>query len=140
MFASLSLFAQQQQMPDLQGALDSAASTLRTILIVTAVLSLFYIACYWIIFTKAGYPGWASLIPIYNTLVFIWMAGKPTWWIILLFIPLVNIIILIMLLAGFCENFGKGVGFAIGLIFLGFIFLPILAFGSAEYIGPRGDA
>lgn len=87
----------------------------------------------WKLFTKAGKPGWASLIPIYNTCVLIDIAGKPMWWILLMLIPVVNIVIGILVMIGLAQNFGRGAGTAIGLIFLPNIFMLILAFGSAEY-------
>jgi hypothetical protein len=93
------------------------------------------IAGWWKMFTKAGKPGWDSIIPIYNTIVLIDIAGKPLWWIILCFIPFVTIVILIMVLAGVSRNFGRGVGTTLGLIFLPLIFYPMLGFGSASYVG-----
>jgi hypothetical protein len=90
------------------------------------------IAGWWKMFTKAGKPGWDSIIPIYNTIVLIDIAGKPLWWIILCFIPFVTIVILIMVLAGVSRNFGRGVGTTLGLIFLPLIFYPMLGFGSAS--------
>ncbi len=95
------------------------------------------IAAMWKVFTKAGQPGWAAIIPIYNGIVILQIAGKPIWWILLYLIPLVNIIVAIIVLHSFSRNFGKGVGFTLGLIFLGFIFFPILAWGDAEYLGPN---
>lgn len=93
------------------------------------------IAAFWKVFTKAGKPGWASIIPIYNLIVLLEIAGKPLWWIILLLIPIVNIVIAILVYISLAEKFGKGAGFGIGLIFLPFIFFPILAFGDAQYRG-----
>jgi hypothetical protein len=104
-------------------------------LIINLVLILFFVVVFWKIFTKAGQPGWAAIVPIYNIIVLLQIAGKPVWWIILLLIPLVNIIIMILVIAGLAKNFGKGTGFTVGLILLGIIFYPILAFGSAEYQG-----
>jgi uncharacterized protein DUF5684 len=104
-----------------------------TFWIVWCVIIVFYIATMWKIFEKAGKPGWAAIIPIYNAIVILQIAGKPVWWIFLYLIPLVNIVIAIMVTVAFAANFGKGVGFAIGLILLGFIFYPILAFGEATY-------
>lgn len=98
----------------------------------------FYIFVYWRIFEKAGKPGWASLIPIYNTLILLAIVGKPWWWIFLFFIPVVNIIFAIWMLNLLSLSFGKGVGFTLGLIFLSIIFYPILAFSNAEYVGPAG--
>jgi hypothetical protein len=95
------------------------------------------IAAVWKVFIKAGRPGWAAIVPIYNLIVLLQVAGKPGWWILLLMIPLVNIVVFILMYAGVARNFGKGVGFTLGLIFLAFIFFPILAWGSAEY-SPQG--
>jgi Family of unknown function (DUF5684) len=100
-----------------------------------AVTILMIAAC-WKIFTKAGQPGWAAIIPIYNWYIFCKIVGRPGWWVILLFIPFVNFIIGIILCIDLAKSFGKGVGFGIGLILLGIIFFPILGFGSAQYQGP----
>lgn len=104
-------------------------------IIIWLVVAVFYIIVWWKLFTKAGRPGWAVLIPIYNLIVFIQIAGKPGWWILLYLIPIVNLVIYILIALGLAEKFGKGTGFAIGIIFLSFIFIPILALGSAKYKG-----
>jgi len=105
------------------------------------VVGLFYlaivilmIASMWKIFTKAGKPGWAAIIPIYNLVVLLEIIKKPLWWIILLLIPIVNFIVIIIVYVELAKAFGKGVGFAIGLILLGIIFFPILGFGDAKYV------
>lgn len=91
----------------------------------------------WKAFEKAGKPGWAAIIPIYNTIVTIEIVGKPMWWIaIILVVPCANIIFAIWLVNLFAKSFGKSEGFTIGLIFLPFIFYPILGFGSSTYLGP----
>jgi uncharacterized membrane protein YoaK (UPF0700 family) len=87
----------------------------------------------WKLFVKAGEPGWASIIPIYNAIVMLKIAGKPLWWFLLYLIPIVNIVIAIIVTVALAKNFGKDVGFAVGLILLPIIFYPILAFGSAQY-------
>jgi hypothetical protein len=97
-----------------------------------AIIVLIVVAM-WKVFTKAGQPGWGSLIPIYNVYLLCKIAGKPGWWFLLLFIPIVNIVIAIMLALGVAANFGKGGGFAVGLLLLPMVFYPILAFGDAEY-------
>ena len=89
----------------------------------------------WKTFTKAGQPGWAVLIPIYNCYVLCKVAQRPGWWLLLLLVPLVNLIIAIVLAIDVAKQFNKGVGFGLGLAFLGFIFYPILGFGEATY-GP----
>ena len=94
------------------------------------------IAGSWKMYEKADEPGWAVLIPIYNYIVLMRIVGRPGWWVILYFIPLVNLVISIIVAADLAKSFGKGVGFALGLIFLGFIFIPILGLGDAQYQGP----
>ncbi len=87
----------------------------------------------WKVFEKAGKPGWAAIIPIYNVIVLLEITGKPIWWFILMLIPLVNLIVFIIVLVELARRFGKGVGYAIGLLILPFIFYPALGFGSAQY-------
>ncbi len=113
--------------------LSPAATTGLTV--VWLVVLVVMIAALWKVFVKAGEPGWAAIIPIYNFIVLLKIAGKPLWWIILLFIPFVNFIIIIVIYFALAKNFGKGAGFAIGLVFLPIIFFPILAWGDAQYHG-----
>ena len=104
------------------------------------IVAAFYIYTYWRIFEKAGKPGWAILIPIYNGLVLLQIVGKPWWWLLLIFfIPGVNLVLLIWMINLLSISFGKGVGFTLGLLFLSPIFYPILAFSNAEYRGPAGS-
>lgn len=98
------------------------------------------IAAMWRIFTKAGEPGWAAIIPIYNIIVLLKIIGRPAWWIILMFIPFVNLVILILMMDGLSKSFGQGTGFTIGLILLSIIFMAILGFGSARYLGPAAKS
>jgi uncharacterized membrane protein YhaH (DUF805 family) len=91
------------------------------------------IAAWWRMFEKAGKPGWAAIVPIYNMVVLCQVAGRPGWWVLLMLIPLVNIIIWIIVSIGVANNFGKGALFGLGLFFIGIIFYPILGFGDAQY-------
>jgi hypothetical protein len=93
----------------------------------------------WKIYEKAGKPGWAAIIPIYNYIVMLEIVGKPIWWIILLLIPCVNIVIAIWVLNLLAKSFGQSEGFTIGLILLPFIFYPILGFGNYTYLGPSAS-
>ena len=104
--------------------------------IVGLLVAVLLIVALWKIFTKAGQPGWASLIPIYNVYIWCKIVGRPGWWVILMLIPFVNFIIAIILCIDLAKSFGNGVGFGVGLAFLGIIFFPILGFGSAQYQGP----
>jgi hypothetical protein len=94
---------------------------------------LLVVASLWKVFVKAGEPGWAAIVPIYNLVVLLKIAGKPLWWLVLLLIPFVNFIALILVGISLAQNFGKGAGFGVGLALLGFIFFPMLGFGDAVY-------
>lgn len=98
------------------------------------------IASMWKIFEKAGQPGWAAIIPIYNCIILLKIVGKPTWWVILFLIPFVNYVFIIWTYNMLSKSFGKDEGFTVGLLLLGIVFFPILAFSDIRYIGPYGDA
>lgn len=98
------------------------------------------IASMWMTFAKAGKPGWAAIVPIYNLWVMLEIVGRPGWWLILMFIPLVNFVIAIIVFIDLAKSFGRGAGFGLGLLLLGFIFFPILGFGSDAYVGPSAKA
>jgi hypothetical protein len=115
--------------------LSSGGSVVRlSYLVVVAAL----LVANWILYTKAGRPGWASIIPIYSAYVLLKIVGRPGWWLILFLIPLVNVVIYIIVMLDLAKVFGKGSGFGVGLMFLPFIFIPILAFGDARYNDPGG--
>ncbi len=97
------------------------------------------IVALWFVLEKAGEPGWAAIIPIYNYLMVIKIAGKPWWFFLLMFIPIANIVIYIIILNGLSKSFGKDEAFTVGLFFLRFIFLPILGFGKSEYSGDKSN-
>lgn len=103
-----------------------------------SIIVLIEIIGLWKIFIKAGKPGWASIIPIYNIIVLLEIIGKPLWWFLLLLIPCANIVFLVIIINRLSKSFGQGVGFTLGLIFLGFIFYPLLGFGNYTYLGPGG--
>ena len=121
------LFAQN----DTGGAIVGILAMLIYLAILIAVL-----AGWWKMFEKAGKPGWAAIIPIYNLIVTLEICGRPIWWILLMLIPCVNIVVLIIMWIDVAKSFGKSELYGIGLAFLGFIFIPILGFGSARYVGP----
>jgi Family of unknown function (DUF5684) len=105
--------------------------------ILCGVLGLITIIGGWKAFAKAGQPGWAFIIPFYNYYVMCKIGGKPGWWFMLIiFLPFIFYIWVLNMIS---KSFGKDVGFTLGLLFLGFIFWPILGFGSAKYLGPYGD-
>lgn len=98
------------------------------------------LAGFWKVFVKAGQPGWACLVPIYNIVVMLQIVGRPIWWLVLLLIPFVNFVVMIIVSIDMAKSFGKGTGYGIGLAFLGAIFYPMLGFGDAKYQGPAAAA
>jgi hypothetical protein len=99
-------------------------------------IAVLIIAGWWMVFTKAGEEGWKAIIPIYNFIVLLKIVGREWWWVVLALIPIVGFVIWVIVSLDLAKSFGRGTGFAIGLIFLPFIFAPILGFGSDTYRGP----
>lgn len=108
-----------------------------TMLIVLLAIAVVFIIGYWKVFVKAGQPGWAALIPIYNVYILLKIAGRPGWWLILFLIPLINIVILLLVAMDVAKSFGQSAVFGIVLLFLfsGIGYL-ILGFGNYQYVGP----
>jgi hypothetical protein len=112
---------------------DAGGAAVGIVLLIELVLIVLMIAGLWATFAKAGKPGWAAIIPIYNIIVLLEIAGRPIWWVLLYLIPCINIVISILVALDVAKNFGKGAGFGIGLALLPFIFFPILGFSDARY-------
>jgi len=87
----------------------------------------------WKMFEKAGEPGWAALVPIYNLVVLVKIAGKEVWWVVLMLVPCVNFVAAVMVCIDIARKFGKDTVYGVGLAFLPFIFFPMLGFGAAQY-------
>jgi hypothetical protein len=100
-------------------------------------VALFFIIALWKIYTKAGQPGWGIFIPFYNVYLWLKIAGKPGWWLILYCIPLVNIVIAIIATLAIGKAFGKSVAFSVFLLLIfSFVGIPILGYGKAVYTPP----
>ena len=95
----------------------------------------------WKIFAKAGEPGWGILVPIYNMVIMCRIAGRPGWWAVLFFIPVINFVPFVLVPLGIAKNFGKSTGFGVALIvpFINIIPFVMLAFGDAQFVG-QGEA
>ena len=95
----------------------------------------------WKVFEKAGQPGWAVIVPIFNIYIILKIVGRPAWWLLLYFIPVVNIVIAAIISMDMAKSFGQSAAFGIVMLFLlcGIGYL-ILAFGSAKYLGPAAAA
>src|ERR1700727_1951234 len=111
--------------PNSAGALAGVAAIIGVLIIPLIIVSLISIIGQWKVYAKAGKPGWACIIPIYNLIVLLEIAGKPIWWIFLFLIPCVNIIFVVWTLNLVSKSFGQSEGFTVGLVLLGFIFWPI---------------
>ena len=98
--------------------------------ILSMALSILMIVSLWKIFKKAGKPGWASIIPIYNIYIMCEIAEKEWWYVLLSCVPFANIYAMIVLYNGMAKRFGKSGGFVAGMILLPVIFFPMLAFGK----------
>ena len=116
-------------------AIAASMAVISVIMIIFFIIGVITIIANWKVFTKAGKPGWTSLIPFYNMYQLFEVAGMNGWMFLLLLIPFVNFIIIIMLNINLAKAFGKDTGFAIGLILFNPIFMLILAFSDAKYIG-----
>lgn len=103
--------------------------------ILNLAIAVLVIASLWQIFVKMGEDGWKAIIPIYNYVVLLQLVGRPVWWVLLFFVPFANLVVLFLVWKDVAEGFGKGTGFAVGMLLLGFIFLPMLAFGDAQWQG-----
>ena len=117
-------------------ASSGAAAGITIGVIVYVAIIVFEIAALWRVFVKGDRPGWAAIIPFFNTYTLLKVVGRPGWWLILYFIPIVNIIVWIIVCIDLAKSFAKSSGFAVGVILLPFIFIPILGFGSATYREP----
>jgi hypothetical protein len=117
---------------------DAGTSSLISTVISLAIAVVMIVAI-WKVFEKAGRPGWAAIIPIYNTITLLNITGKSGWWFLGMLVPFLNIYVYIRLVFNLASVFGRGIGFGFGLLFLFPIFLLILAFGDAQYVGPGGN-
>jgi uncharacterized protein DUF5684 len=146
MLAALSSFAQDYSYYTYNTPTDTSTGLpafFWPLLIGVGVVVILMIVSMWRIFTKAGKPGWAAIIPIYDTLVLLQIVGRPWWWILLFlvsFIPFVGgivaLIVSIIIYNDLAKSFGKSTGYTVLLVLLPFIGFPMLAFGDAKYQGP----
>ncbi len=95
------------------------------------------LAGFWKLFTKAGKPGWAAIVPFYNSYCLFDIAWGSGWLFLLTFVPCVNFVVMIILYFKIAKAYGQGTGFGFGLLLLPYVFFPILGFGKSEYVGPQ---
>ena len=113
-----------------------AAGILMVYWVIVLVIAVVCLVGMWKMFVKAGKPGWGAIIPFYNMYCLFEMSFGTGWLFLLLFVPCVNAVIMIVMWIKLAQAFGKGAAFGVGILFLPFIFLPMLGFGDAQFIGP----
>lgn len=139
---------------DLDAVMAVFGGFIAVIGLIALALLIAAIAGNWMIFRKAGRPGWGAIIPFYNdylTADIFWGNG---WLFLVLYASIwlsnidniigtvfgiITLVIYAMTAYKKACAFGKGIGFAVGLFFLGPIFTCILGFGSAQYRGVPQD-
>lgn len=114
---------------------EALGAAMGVVSVFALILMVIMIVANWKIFTKAGKPGWASIVPFYNMYTLFEVAGMNGWMFLLLLVPIVNIVMAIMVYINLAKAFGQSGAFAVGLILLNPIFSLILAFGKAQYVG-----
>lgn len=118
------------------GAALAVGGTMMLFFLAIAVVAIIGV---WKVFTKAGQPGWAAIIPIYNLYILLQIAGRPAWWILLMLIPFVNLVISIMIAMDVAKAFGQSAAWGIVMLFLlSVIGYLVLGFGNYRYVGPQG--
>lgn len=61
----------------------------------------------WKLYTKAGRQAWEAFIPVYNAVILMKIISRPWWWIILMFLPIVNLIMIPAVWVETARAFGK---------------------------------
>ncbi len=122
----------------LQNDSGAAAGLMGTgMMLFIVAVSIVCIAAFWKVFVKAGQPGWAAIIPIYNVYIMLKIIGRPAWWLVLMFIPIANVVVALIIAMDMAKSFGQSAAFGIVLLFffsvIGYL---ILGFGNAQYVGP----
>jgi hypothetical protein len=130
-------FLLQNDFPGGAAAAGGVFAMMGTMMLFMLAIAVVVIIGFWKVFEKAGQPGWAAIVPIYNAIILLKIIGRPAWWVLLMMIPFVNIVILLMVSLDVAKAFGQSQVFGIVLLFLlGGIGYLVLGFGSARYLGP----
>jgi len=118
-----------------EGGIMAAIADIAVYLVLSIAILVVMVVSYWKIYVKAGKPGWAAIVPIYNIIILLEIVKKPVWWVILFFIPCANIVALVLVALEFVKVFGKPSWHAALMILVGIVYLPYIAFSDAKYVG-----
>lgn len=103
------------------------------VLSVGLLITFLQVAGFWMVFAKAGEPGWAAIVPIYNIYVLVKISNNEWWWLLVFLIPLIQIVAIVKIQLNVASEFDQGTGFAVGLILLPIVFYPLLGVGDYQY-------
>ena len=103
---------------------------------VSLILCILMLICNWRIFSKAGEPGWMSLIPILNVYKLFEIACGSGWKMVFMFVPFLNFIYGIIIVNKLVKSFGYGLPVTLLYFIATPVAMLILAFGNNEYEGP----
>ena len=107
------------------------------LMLVVIGLTILWIASLWVLYRKAGVPGWGAIIPFYNMYLMYKIVWGSGWWFLTMLIPIGGVVILYITYFKLAKCFGKGTGYGVGMIFIPLILTAVLAFGGSRYMGPR---
>lgn len=108
-------------------------------LIFIAIVQVIHFAGTWKLYEKAGRKSWEALIPIYNAIVLMKIINRPTWYTILLFIPVINLILFPVIWVETLRSFGKNSSLDTFLVVatLGFYIYYVAYTQEVQYINDR---
>ena len=112
-----------------------ATGVLTVYMVIVLAVCVISLVGMWKIFVKAGKPGWGAIIPFYNMYCLFEMSFGTGSLFLLCFVPCVNVVMTIVMWIKLAQAFGKGAGFGVGILLVPFIFLPMLGFGDAQFVG-----
>jgi len=120
-------------------SIEGTGSTNIELFVTLGLIVLIFVGL-WKVFEKAGKPGWAAIIPIYNLYVLVKVSGNAWYWFALFFVPVINFFATLKVSIDIAGKFNKGILFGLGLTFISFIFYPLLGFGGYQYNDTTGSA
>jgi signal peptidase I len=103
------------------------------------VVQVIHFLATWKLYVKAGRKSWEAIVPVYNAIVLMQIMNRPKWWVVLLFIPIVNLLMFPIIWVETCRSFGhnKRPDTILAIITLGFYLFYVNYFSNNEYVKDR---